>query len=230
MQRADSDDEPLSQLLQKQEVVKRCSCHCCELYKHQGYLYCFSNESMPGILKIGMTERTPIIRLDEANGSDTWRPPTPYKIEYAKKVFYPKDKEKKLHTLLAKYTDHINPKREFFRVALDEVLPFMDLMDGNVWDTQDIPGCAMADLPEEKRYYESFVNYNMVEDPSSMTKDVVIVETFKSWWKEQYGNTPPRTRDLFTYLTQLYTNHSSISRTKTGWVGIRLQQGEGIDI
>ena len=49
-----------------------------------GYLYCFSNSSMPGILKIGMTERTPDIRLSEANSSNTWKPPTPYKIEFAK--------------------------------------------------------------------------------------------------------------------------------------------------
>ena len=58
-----------------------------------GYIYCFSNQSMPGILKIGMTERTPEIRLNEANRSDTWRPPTLYKIEFAKKVLNPKQKE-----------------------------------------------------------------------------------------------------------------------------------------
>ncbi len=51
-----------------------------------GYIYCFSNPSMPGILKVGMTERTPEIRLFEANCPDTWRPPTPYKIVVAKKV------------------------------------------------------------------------------------------------------------------------------------------------
>jgi len=39
-----------------------------------GYIYCFSNPSMPGILKVGMTERTPVTRLGEANASDTWRP------------------------------------------------------------------------------------------------------------------------------------------------------------
>lgn len=99
-----------------------------------GYVYCFSNESMPGILKIGMTERTPDARLAEANSSDTWRPPTPYKIEFAKKVIHPKEKETILHTLLSKYTDRINPKREFFRVSSDEVKIFFELMDGNWWN------------------------------------------------------------------------------------------------
>jgi len=50
-----------------------------------GYIYCFSNQSLIGILRVGMTERTPEIRLSEANNSDTWRPPTPYKIELSKK-------------------------------------------------------------------------------------------------------------------------------------------------
>ena len=36
-----------------------------------GHIYCFSNPSIPGILKVGMTDRTPEIRLIEANSSDT---------------------------------------------------------------------------------------------------------------------------------------------------------------
>ena len=75
---------------------------------------CFSNDSMPGILKVGVTERTPDLRLSEANSPDTWRPPTPYKIEFAKKVYNPKQKETTLHKLLSQYTERINPKREFF--------------------------------------------------------------------------------------------------------------------
>jgi hypothetical protein len=91
---------------------------------------------MPGILKIGMTERTPEIRLNDANSSDTWRPPTPYKIEFAKKVFNPKQKEATLHTLLSQYTKRINPKREFFNVSPEEVKTFFDLIDGDLWVKQ----------------------------------------------------------------------------------------------
>ena len=99
----------------------------------EGYIYCFSNVSMPGILKVGMTERTPEIRLGEANASDTWRPPTPYSVEFAKKVLNAHGKEKTLHTLLEQYTDRIHPRREFFRVSLEEVRKFFDLMDGEMW-------------------------------------------------------------------------------------------------
>lgn len=99
----------------------------------EGYIYCFSNSSMPGILKVGMTERTPEARLGEANASDTWRPPTPYTIEFAKKVSNAYGKEKILHTLLEQYTDRVHPRREFFRVSPEEVRKFFDLMDGEMW-------------------------------------------------------------------------------------------------
>ena len=88
---------------------------------------------MPGILKVGMTERTPEIRLGEANASDTWRPPTPYKIDFAKRVSNASGKEKTIHTLLEQYTDRIHPRREFFRVTAEEVRKFFDLMDGEMW-------------------------------------------------------------------------------------------------
>lgn len=115
-----------------------------------GYIYCFSNPSMPDILKIGMTERTPEIRLNEANTSDTWRPPTPYKIEFAKKVIHAPEKEKTLHVLLEQYTERINPRREFFRVSPEEVRKFFDLMDGEMWiDTNTIEEPDEQDSEDE---------------------------------------------------------------------------------
>lgn len=103
----------------------------------EGYIYCFSNESMPGILKVGMTKRTPDIRLAEANSSDTWRPPTLYNMEFAKKVTNPTHKEITLHKLLTKYTKRINTRREFFSALSVEVKDLFDLMDGSMWTEKD---------------------------------------------------------------------------------------------
>jgi hypothetical protein len=103
------------------------------LTKFKGYIYCMSNASMPGILKIGMTNRTPEDRLKDANRHDTFKPPTPYQLVFAKEVWNPKKKEGIIHTLLARYTDRINPQREFFRVSSDEVYQFFQLVDGPWW-------------------------------------------------------------------------------------------------
>ena len=105
---------------------------------------------MPGILKVGMTERTPDVRLNEANASDTWRPPTPYKLEFAKKVSNPSQKEKTLHTLLEQYSDRMHPRREFFRVSKEEVYKFFDLMDGEMWaETREGEGEEEEEEEEE---------------------------------------------------------------------------------
>lgn len=121
-----------------------------------GFIYCFSNPSMPGILKIGMTERTPETRLSEANVSDTWRPPTPYVIELAKKVNNAKTKEKILHTLLEQYTVRINPRREFFKVSIEEIKTFFELMDGEIWTPSPDNETIEPDEIEDEHSSETF--------------------------------------------------------------------------
>jgi hypothetical protein len=122
-----------------------------------GHIYCFSNPSMPGILKVGMTERTPEIRLIEANSSDTWKPPTPYKIVFAKKVLNPKQKETTLHTILSQYTERINPRREFFRVSQEEVKTLFDLIDGELW-VENIPEEEEEEEDEDEEEVSTYVS------------------------------------------------------------------------
>jgi len=92
-----------------------------------GYIYCFSNISMPGILKIGMTMRTPVERLYEANLSNTWKPPTPYQIELTKRVYDCKKKEKVIHDLLNEY--RIHTRREFFKVSIEKIDDIFNNLD-----------------------------------------------------------------------------------------------------
>ena len=99
----------------------------------EGYIYCMSNSAMPGLLKVGMTDRSPEERLSDANSADTWRPPIPYKVEIAKKVLSARQKEGRLHKLLEKYTERVNPKREFFRATVEQVAEFFALIDGDDW-------------------------------------------------------------------------------------------------
>jgi hypothetical protein len=86
---------------------------------------------MPNLLKIGMTTRTPEERVKELFTTGV---PTPFKIEFAKKVCNPEQKEKTLHRLLEQYTERVSPRREFFRVSTEEVREFFDLMDGEMWE------------------------------------------------------------------------------------------------
>jgi hypothetical protein len=96
----------------------------------QGFIYCFSNESYPGLLKIGMTDRTPDDRLKDAN-SCTWCH-TPFINVIAKKVQNPIEKERKLHDYLK--DKRVNPRREFFNISIDEIRKLFALMDGEIWN------------------------------------------------------------------------------------------------
>jgi hypothetical protein len=85
-----------------------------------GYVYCFSSASMPGIVKIGATRRDPSERLREANAAGTWRPPLPYELEGALRFVDAFAVERAIHVRLAPHRE--SPRREFFRVAPDEVM------------------------------------------------------------------------------------------------------------
>lgn len=104
----------------------------------EGYVYCFSNPSFVGIVKIGMTTRYIEERLQEANHCGTWGPPTPYVIEFAKKVNNPREKEKTIHRLLEKYSERVNTNREFFKISVIDTRLFFDLIDGEYWDKDTI--------------------------------------------------------------------------------------------
>jgi hypothetical protein len=94
---------------------------------------------MPGILKIGMTERSPEERLRESNCSDTWRPPLAYTLEFAIKVNNVKEKEASIHRVLELFKERVNPKREFFRASIDEVKALFSLLEGEFYTPCEAP-------------------------------------------------------------------------------------------
>ena len=84
------------------------------------------------MVKIGMTERTPEERLREAN-CDTWSLPN-WKIEFAKKVSRPLEKESAIHSILQE--KRVSSRREFFKITPQELLPYFNLMDGEMWEEE----------------------------------------------------------------------------------------------
>ena len=173
-----------------------------------GYIYCFSNPSMQGIVKIGMTMRTPEERLHEANASDTWRPPTQYKIEFAKKVLDASQKEKDLHILLEKYHGRINSRKEFFHVSPDDARLFFNTMDGEIWvETPEDKDKVQEVVKGCRRMAKCFINGQRIRHSCRKTdtepwigiydssKDVII-----------YDGT------LYTSISTFASNHYAIER------------------
>ncbi len=89
-----------------------------------GYIYCFANDSMPGIYKIGLS----IDVNRRSKELHTTGVPTPFKVIYTKKVDNMKDSEKQAHRFLAKY--RISKKREFFETSLEKIKKVFDGIPG----------------------------------------------------------------------------------------------------
>lgn len=82
----------------------------------------------------------------------------------------------------------------------------------------------------DQDYLTSFVSSRIMENVSSVITDSQISAVFKEWWKEQYGNNPPKGKELFTYLGKLYADKSHVVRSKTSWKGLCLiTEDEPID-
>ncbi|HDY7694945.1 TPA: GIY-YIG nuclease family protein [Vibrio vulnificus] len=89
-----------------------------------GYVYILSNELMPGLLKIGLTRRSPEERARELSSSTGI--PIDFQVEY--EVYAPNAKllERTMHTRLDRY--RVNHKREFFKLGMTEAISLLSML------------------------------------------------------------------------------------------------------
>jgi hypothetical protein len=81
----------------------------------KGYVYIFSNIYMPGLIKIGYTEKNDVSeRKDELYYQGKPGVPYPFNIEFAKFTVCPDRSEKVIHERLWEY--RVNENREFFKI------------------------------------------------------------------------------------------------------------------
>jgi len=80
------------------------------------WVYVLSNESIPGQLKIGSTQKDPDTRAKQlSRGTGI---PTQFKVEFAFKCFNAESAEKEVHKVLS--DARISKDREFFAITLNE--------------------------------------------------------------------------------------------------------------
>ena len=78
-----------------------------------GYVYCLTNSTIPGLVKIGKTARDPKERVAEISASTGV--PTPFDIAWSRKVPDMHTAESDLHAALADF--RLTKRREFFRCS-----------------------------------------------------------------------------------------------------------------
>jgi hypothetical protein len=90
----------------------------------QGIVYLLSNPAMPGIIKIGLTQRDTID--DRLKELFTTSVPVPFECEYACKVDDCNKVENALH--IAFGPGRIHPQREFFSIEPEQAVAILDLL------------------------------------------------------------------------------------------------------
>lgn len=81
------------------------------------YLYVLSNESMPGMYKVGRTTSSPQQRMDELYTTGV---PTPFHLEVSIAVIEARDSEQSAHKALKSY--RVSGRREFFQGDLAQIV------------------------------------------------------------------------------------------------------------
>ena len=140
----------------------------------EGVIYILSNPAMPGLVKIGKTTN-----LDDRMSSlYSTGVPVPLHCVYAKRVDNYSEVEKKLHLGLRSKRENMN--REFFRIAEEEVINFLELIEG----VEVTPKEDKFENDDDKVAYEKSskigqrFNFEMVQIPNGSELQFVRDETY----------------------------------------------------
>lgn len=135
---------------------------------HSGFIFCFTNKSMPGLVNLGFTLSSVQESLKSANSPDNmWLPLTPYEVQFAKKVSNAEAKYQNLVLILRQYhhqktkfyqfakkvsnaeakdqnislilKEYHSQKGSFFEISPSALAPFFHLMDGVDWSPESDP-------------------------------------------------------------------------------------------
>jgi hypothetical protein len=95
--------------------------------QHEGFVYIFTNKSLPGLVKIGMTFENPKERAKQLSSTSV---PHPFEVFGCVKVNKPKKVERKTHKHLKKFRETEN--REFFKLEPEKALAVLERISGEV--------------------------------------------------------------------------------------------------
>lgn len=111
-----------------------------------GFIYCLGNDAMPGIYKIGMTERSPTQRSIELSGPTGV--PLPFKLMCYGEVQDPAQAEREVHECFAEY--RVNAGREFFRIPYEHAYSTIRELCESFADTEHSPLQLCKEMARQK--------------------------------------------------------------------------------
>lgn len=107
-----------------------------------GFVYVLGNPAMPGIYKIGFTDRAPSSRCEELSKSTAV--PMPFELLFAAEVMDAETAERELHADFSEF--RVNPSREFFRLEHKQLIDIRDTLEGRSHLYSLLVGFEMAEM------------------------------------------------------------------------------------
>jgi hypothetical protein len=156
-----------------------------------GFVYILTNESMPGLVKIGLTDQNDV--ESRIRGLDTTSVALPFQCYYAARVEDNKRVERALHTAFGDF--RLRPNREFFRLdpykvkaileilELEDVTPKVEIVDSS----EDVQALRDANIRSGRFRFSSASipigsTLNFVKDLS------ITAQVVDDTWVEFEGN------------------------------------------
>jgi len=180
---------------------KEYACETCgvELFKAHitnGYVYVLSNPTMPGLLKIGYTDREVDERVDELNSTGV---PVPFDVEaiFGSPNAY-KD-EQAIHSILAQH--RVAGNREFFSIAVKEAVKCIIDYIGSEPNFLKSPNLLMTEAEKQARREQE-----MKEREQTEIKDLVSK-------RDRYINSVPK--EMWAGWMELLSLKASLRKFET---------------
>lgn len=156
-------------------------------------VYVLSNEAMPNLIKIGKTQRSDLqARMSELYSTGV---PFPFECLWAGEVEDCTRIESIIHNAFR--DKRVNPKREFFNVAPDQVIPLLKELSTNELTTT-VEEALSANVTEEekkatKQFHRPKLNFDEMNIPMGAKlvyeKDSEITVTVINSNKVEYNST-----------------------------------------
>lgn len=99
------------------------------------YIYVLTNESMPGLVKIGFTKNKPADRVKQINAATGVA--MDFKVEYQYACFNAHDLENEIHIYLDQNGFRINKRKEFFNISVNEAISVVERLGTNYKMSED---------------------------------------------------------------------------------------------
>ena len=178
-----------------------------------GFVYILTNESMPGLIKIGLTDQNDV--ESRIRGLDTTGVALPFQCYYAAKVEDNRRVERALHTAFSDF--RLRPNREFFRLdpykvkvilevlELEDVTPRIEI----VASTEDVEALRSASI-KSGRFKFSTASIP-IGSSLNFVKDLSITATVvEDAWVEYEGHKHSLTTAALEALKKCGYNWTSV--------------------